>query len=103
MNEFKFFGRANEKPTLMESEKGFKYCNVLIGVERPYKSQHGEEIIDTFKITCFRTLAEDVCEKLKKGKGLIISGRLQQNNFNKKDNEIWYNTELVGERIDYTD
>lgn len=103
MNEFKFYGKAIEKPELKESEKGYKYCNLIIGVNRPYKNQDGDQLVDNFKITLFRTLAEDVCEKLKKGKGIIVSGRLQENNFNKDDNEIWYKTELVGERVTYTD
>lgn len=103
MNEFIFFGKAAEKPKLMESEKGNKYCYVLLDVERNYKNPDGEKLVDNFKITCFRSLAEDVCEKLKKGTKLLITGRLQENNYNKDDNTILYKTELVGERVTYTD
>lgn len=104
MNEFKFFGRAIEKPQLQESEKGLKYCNLLIGVDKPYKNQDGVVEVENFKITCFKSLAEDLCEKIKKGKGIIISGRLQENNFTKSnpDNNN-YRADLVGERVTYTD
>lgn len=103
MNEFKLFGKALEKPELIVSEKGNKYCNVYMGVEKPYKNQEGETDVDSFKITCFKTLAEDLCEKLKKGKKIIIKGRIQQNNFDKDKEEKFYRPELVGERVWYTD
>lgn len=103
MNNFTFFGKVQEKPQLLESDKGCKYCNIIIGVNRNYKKQDGVELIDDFKITLFQSLAEDVCEKVKKGKGIIISGRLQQNNYNKNENEVYYRPELVGEKVTYTD
>lgn len=103
MNEFKILGWAIDKPELKESEKGTKYCNLIVGVKRNYNGKDGEEIVDDFKVTCFQTLAEDVCAKVKKGKNILIEGRLQQTNYNKKDtNEIIYKSDLVGEKITYT-
>lgn len=100
MNEFKFYGTALETPILMESESGNKYCNILMGVEKSFKSQDGNDY-DHFKITCFKSMAEDVCEKLKKGGKFIIKGRLQENRFNKENGEAVYKAELVGERVEY--
>lgn len=103
MNEFKILGWASDKPELKESEKGTKYCNLIVSVKRPYNGKDGDEIVDDFKITCFQTLAEDACAKIKKGKNILVEGRLQQANYNKKDtNEIMYKSDLVGERITYT-
>ncbi|MBR0461506.1 MAG: single-stranded DNA-binding protein [Erysipelotrichaceae bacterium] len=100
MNEFKFFGTALETPVLMESENGNKYCNVFLSVEKNYKTPEGDSN-DNFKITCFRSTAEDVCEKLTKGGKVIIKGRIQENRFNKDSGEPSYRPELVGERIEY--
>lgn len=101
MNEFKFYGTALEKPVLMESESGNKYCNILLSVERYYKSQDGNDN-DNFKITCFKTIAEEVSQKLNKGSKIIIKGRVQENKFYSKDNnEPSYKIELVAERIEY--
>lgn len=104
MNQFVLFGRAVEKPQLQESEKGFKYCNLLIGVNKTYKNQEGVVEVENFKITCFKSLAEDVCEKAKKGKGIIVNGRLQENNFSKSNpDNVSYRADLVGEHVTYTD
>lgn len=103
MNEFKILGWATDKPELKESEKGTKYCNLIVGVKKDYKGKDGEDLIEDFKVTCFATLAEDICTKVKKGKNILVEGRLQQANFNKKDsNEIIYKSDLIGERITYT-
>ncbi len=103
MNEFKFYGKALDDPKLIESDKGYKYCNLIINVEKDFRSGDGKSYSDDFKITCFKALAEEVCEKIKKGKGFIIKGRLQQNNYEKDSGEIIYRPELVGERIYYTE
>ncbi|MBR3227059.1 MAG: single-stranded DNA-binding protein [Erysipelotrichaceae bacterium] len=100
MNEFKFFGTALETPVLLESENGNKYCNVFLGVEKNFKTQDGEDI-DRFRITCFRSTAEDVCEKLTKGDKVIIKGRIQENRFSKEKGEPTYRAELVGERFEF--
>ncbi len=102
MNEFKFYGRALEKPELIETEKGYKYCNLLISVERAYKPVDSPSY-DEFKITLFKNVASEACERIKKGNSLIVKGRLQQNNFDKDSGEIVYRPELVGEKIYYTD
>ena len=100
MNEFKFFGTAMETPVLMESENGNKYCNVFLSVEKNFKTQDGDDS-DRFKITCFRSTAEDICEKLTKGGRVIIKGRIQENKFVKENGEPSYRPELVGERVEY--
>lgn len=104
MNEFKLLGFAIEKPQLQESEKGLKYCNLLLGVNKPYKNQDGVVEVENFKITCFKSLAEDACEKIKKGKKLLVSGHLSENSYNKNNPEnVNYRADLVGERVYYTD
>ncbi len=102
MNEFKFYGRALEKPELIETEKGYKYCNLLISVERAYKNGDNPSC-DEFKVTLFKNVASEACERIKKGNNVIVKGRLQQNNFDKDSGEIVYRPELVGEKIYYTD
>lgn len=99
MNEFKFYGTALETPTLVESESGNKYCNIYISVDKNFKGQEASN--DNFKITCFRSVAEDVCDNLKKGDKFIVKGRLQENKFNKENGEPTYRAELVGERVEY--
>lgn len=99
MNEFKFFGKAVEKPELIESEKGYKYCNVLIEVKRSYKNNAGEALSDVFKVTCFKTLAEDIANNVKKGTEMIIDGRITADNFEKDNGSTYYHSEFVGEKI----
>ncbi len=103
MNEFKLFGKALQKPQLLESDKGYKYCYIFIEVDRGYKNGDGEACLDDFKITCFKNLAEEVCQKIEKGRSFIIKGRLQQNNFDKDNGEKIYRPELIGEKIYYTE
>ena len=101
MNEFKFYGKALETPDLIESDRGNKYCHLLVNVDREYKNSDGKVDNDDFKVTCFKSLAEEVSKNVKKGQKVIVKGRLQQNNFDKENGDIVYRAELVGEKIFY--
>lgn len=102
MNEFRFYGKALETPELIESDRGSKYCYLKLNVDRDYRNSDGNIDNDDFKITCFKNLAEEIAKNVKKGQKIIVKGRLQQNNFEKDNGETVYRSELVGERIYYT-
>ena len=101
MNEFRFCGRALETPELLESEKGSKYAHLFLRVEREYKNSDGTVDTDDFRITCFKSLAEEIEKNVKKGQTLIMKGRLQGNNFVKDNGDTIYRAELVGDKIFY--
>lgn len=101
MNEFRFCGRALETPELLESEKGSKYAHLFLRVEREYKNSDGTVDTDDFRITCFKSLAEEIEKNVKKGQALIMKGRLQENNFVKDNGDTIYRAELVGDKIFY--
>ena len=100
MNEFRFCGRALETPELLESEKGSKYAHLFLRVEREYKNSDGTVDTDDFRITCFKSLAEEI-ENVKKGQTLIMKGRLQENNFIKDNGDTIFRAELVGDKVFY--
>ena len=101
MNEFRCCGRALETPELLESEKGSKYAHLFLRVEREYKNSDGTVDTDDFRITCFKSLAEEIEKNVKKGQTLIMKGRLQENNFVKDNGDTIYRAELVGDKIFY--
>lgn len=101
MNEFRFYGRALETPELLESEKGSKYAHLFLRVEREYKNSDGTVDTDDFRITCFKSLAEEIEKNVKKGQTLIMKGRLQENNFIKDNGDTIFRAELVGDKVFY--
>lgn len=101
MNEFRLYGKALETPVLIESDKGNKYCHLFMNCDREYKNSDGFVDSDDFKVTCFKTLAEEVAKNVKKGQQIVVKGRLQQNNFDKDNGDIVYRAELVGDKVFY--
>lgn len=99
MNEFKFYGTVDQKPELSESNKGFKYCSIILNVKRNYKNQDGSYDSDKFKVVFFKNAAEEVYDLVGKGTKVIVSGRIQDNSMLKDNNEVVYRSELIGERI----
>jgi len=100
MNEFVLNGKVLDEPKIMESEKGNKYTNLLVEVERNYSSGDNGPTTDVFKVVSFKGVADDVCENVKKNTKIIIRGRLQSNNYKKENGDPGYRAELVGEKYE---
>ena len=94
MNEFKLYGTALEMPILIETKNGTTYCNVYMAVDRASGGQ------DKFKITFFKSIAEDICENMKKGDKFIVKGCLVEDKFDISDNDN-STIELIGKRVEY--
>lgn len=92
MNEFKLYGKVLETPVLIEDIDGDKSCSILLEVNR------GNNIVSNFKIYCYKMIAEDVCNNLKKGNKCVIKGHL--NGYVKEYDEVDMAT-LIAERVEY--
>lgn len=101
MNEYRLSGFAISKPELIESEKGSKYCYLKLNVKRNYQQNDGNELFDTFKITCFKAVAQEANERIAKDTKLIIKGHVQQVVFNKDTGETSSWPELICDKIEY--
>ena len=95
MNEFNVLGVLDSIGPLEETSTGIKVVNFVIRAERPFKSSQSQ---DEFKITAFKELAESVATSYTIGSTVLISGRLQSNNY-RKDDKVYYSTEMLAEKI----
>lgn len=101
MNDFCVMGHILETPIVVESERGNKYCYVILKVKRSFANADGKVDDDDLKITFFRNAAEEISNKYKDGDLVIVKGRIQQNIYPPKDEtKKYYNLELIGERIE---
>lgn len=101
MNEFRFSAIVKDKPELTESDKGNKYCNILVDVPKNFQTNEDKEEYDSYRVVCFKAIAEEANNKLTKGMKVIIKGRVNANNYEKDTGEVTYRNELVCERIEY--
>jgi len=99
MNEFNFIGKAINAPELITSESGNDYAKLLVSVKKNFKSKDGKFDYETFQVTMFKNLADEVINDVKEGSLLMIKGRISANNYPKED-KTFYNCSLVAERLE---
>ena len=99
VNSFYFHGRATKKPEYKESGEP-KICKVNIAVGRDFKKE-GQPDADFFRLDVFGKLAETFRDHIDKGSEIIVTGRIQNNNYTDKDGNKHYDNAFIVRTMDF--
>ncbi|GIM28285.1 single-stranded DNA-binding protein [Clostridium polyendosporum] len=98
MNKIVLLGKLIKDPELRLVEGHEKvYTKFIIAVERNFKSSDGERKADLIPVTIWGRKAEVVCQYMKKGSIISLSGRLRTGSYEDKDGNKKYIAEVVAE------
>ena len=70
-------GRMGGDPEFRQTQGGNPVSNFSIACDRDYKNQDGTKQTDWFQCVCFGKTAEFISRYGKKGRSVIVNGRLQ--------------------------
>ena len=102
MNKIILMGRLARDPEVSSSTSGTTFARFSIAVDRRFKKE-GESNADFFNCTSFGKQAE-FCEKyLKKGTKILLSGRLENNNYTNKEGQKVYDVRIMVEEIEFAE
>lgn len=97
MNKVILLGRLTADPTLSTSNNGDAICRFSIAVKKT------QEEANFFNIVCFRKTAESSAKFLRKGRKVLICGKLDTRTFIGKDNLKHYITEILADKVTFVD
>ena len=107
LNKVFLGGRATRDIELRRTSTGTPVVQFSLAVEnRLNKDENGKPTADFISCLAWNKLAETISNYVKKGKRILIIGRLQTRNYENKDGNKVYVTEVVVENvklIDYAD
>lgn len=105
MNKAIFMGRLVSDPEVWNSEDDDKMCiaKFRLAVDRPYTKKTDSVSADFFSCTAFRQKAEFVEKYLKSGIKVLVIGRLQNSNYENRNGEKVYSTNLIVEEIEFAE
>jgi single-strand DNA-binding protein len=71
-------GNLTRDPELAHTTSGTAVCNFGLAVNRHWRSENGEEREDCYfgEVKAFGRAAETICRHMKKGRPILIEGRL---------------------------
>lgn len=101
INRVVLVGRLTRDPEMRVSQSNVAVTNFNLAVNRPFSNKDGEQQADFINIVAFRKTAENVNQYLSKGSLCGIDGRIQTRNYENKEGQRVYVTEVVAESVQF--
>ena len=102
MNNYKFLGRLTKEVETRQTQNGGAVASFSIAVNRRY-AKDSEIKADFFNITAFGKTAEFCSKYFKKGKQVLISGRIQNRTWEDEKGQKRYATDYIAEEVYFAD
>jgi len=102
LNKVYLAGRLTRDPELRYISSGTALCKIGLAVSRKYRSKDGESREETLfiDVTCWDKTAEFIGEKVKKGRPILVEGRLKTDSWeDKTTGQKRSKIEVTAERI----
>ena len=100
MNKIFIMGRLTADPELSSTASGISVCKFNVAVPRP-KRKDAEQETDFFTVQAWRGTADFVSKYFSKGKKILVTGVLRNNNFVGRDNVKRYENIIIAENIEF--
>ncbi|MBQ4259554.1 MAG: single-stranded DNA-binding protein [Lachnospiraceae bacterium] len=104
MNKVILMGRLTRDPEIRYSQGANQTAigRFSVAVDRRFK-RDGEPDADFFNCTCFGKQAEFIEKYLRKGTKVVLSGRLQNDNYTNKDGQMVYSVRVMVDEIEFAE
>ena len=104
MNKVILMGRLTRDPEVRysQNESGTAVARFSIAVDRRFK-RDGEPDADFFNCTCFGKQAEFTEKYLRKGTKMLVTGRIQNDNYTNKDGQTVYSVRVMVDEMEFAE
>ncbi len=104
MNKAILMGRLTRDPEVRysQTQTAMVIARFSIAVDRRFK-RDGEAETDFFNCTAFGKQGEFVEKYLKQGTKILVTGRIENNNYTNKDGQKIYSTDIKVEEIEFAE
>ena len=101
LNKVMIIGNLGADPEMRFTQNGDAVANFNVAASRRYTTRDGDQREETewFRVVCWRRLAEIAGQYLSKGRQVYIEGRLQTRQWEDRDGNTRYTTEVVAQEM----
>jgi single-strand DNA-binding protein len=101
LNKAMIIGNLGRDPEMRYTPTGQAVTQFTVAVNHSHKDASGEwkEETEWFRVVAWGPLAERTAENLRKGRKVYVEGRLQTRNWEDKDGQKRYTTELIASAV----
>lgn len=101
VNKVTLIGNLGQDPDVRVTGGGTAVANMRLACNERYKNGQGEWVdrVEWVTVVAFGKTAENCREYLQKGRQLYVEGRLQTRNWEDKDGNKRYTTEVIANQV----
>ncbi|MDA8201281.1 MAG: single-stranded DNA-binding protein [Chloroflexi bacterium] len=101
LNKCMIIGNLGRDPEMRYTPNGQAVTQFTVAVNRNYKGQSGDwqEETEWFRVVAWGPLAERTAEYLRKGRKVYVEGRLQTRQWEDREGQKRYTTELIAQTV----
>nr|DAO63753.1 MAG TPA: Single strand binding protein [Caudoviricetes sp.] len=105
MNKAILIGRLTRDPDVRysQTDSNMAIARFSLAVDRRHKKQGDETTADFFNCTAFGKQGEFVEKYLKKGTKVVVTGRIQNDNYTNKEGQKVYSVQIMVEEIEFAE
>lgn len=104
MNKIILMGNLTRDPETRytQGENALAVARFSLAINRRFAKQ-GDTEVDYFNCTAFGKQAEFVEKYFRKGSRMLVSGRVQNDNYTNKNGEKVYSVQIIAEEIEFAE
>jgi len=101
LNKAMIIGNLGRDPEMRYTPNGQAVTQFTVAVNRNFRGPDGnwQEETEWFRVVAWGPLAERTAENLRKGRKVYVEGRIQTRQWEDKDGQKRYTTELVANQV----
>lgn len=104
MNKVIMMGRLTRDPELSYTQGStLAIGKFSIAIDRKYKKPNDTVTADFFNCTAFGKTAEFVEKYFKKGNRILLTGRVQNDNYTNKEGQKVYSTQIMVDEVEFAE
>ena len=105
MNKAILMGRLTRDPEVRysQSDRSMAIARFSLAVDRRFKKQGDTVTADFFNCTAFGKQGEFVEKYLKQGTKIVVTGRIQNDNYTNKEGQKVYSVQIMVEEIEFAE
>ena len=104
MNKIILMGNLTRDPEIRytQGENALAIARFSLAINRRFAKQ-GDTEVDYFNCTAFGKQAEFIEKYFRKGSRMLVSGRIQNDNYTNKNGEKVYSVQIIAEEIEFAE
>lgn len=101
LNQCILIGKVKKLPVIKQTTNGNSVAQLILECDRNFRNSDGTLSQDLFQVTLWKGIAEECVAACKENDLIAIKGRLQASTYETEKHKLFYNAEVIAEKVSF--